>query len=169
MLGRLLTRGATIVACVCAAAFVLTAPAGACACGIALDATVDRERALVIERPGREEIVASFDLSSDGGERAAVVLPVPGDPAIRAIERGDPLAHLDEATTVSRAPASGGDEGAVGAASPGQAVEVIGRETVGRGRPALGRAARPAPRPDRRARPARPGGAARSCSARLPT
>lgn len=113
------------------AAFALTAPAGACACGIALDATVDRERALVIERPGREEIVASFDLSSDGGERAAVVLPVPGDPVIGAIERGDPLAYLDRATTVARAPAAGGDEGAVGAAPPGQAVDVIGRETVG--------------------------------------
>jgi hypothetical protein len=107
---------------------LLTATAGACACGIALDATVERERALVIERPGREEIVASFDLSSDGGGRAAVVLPVPGDPVIGAIERGDPLAYLDAATTIARAPAGGGD---VGAAPPTGAVDVIGRETVG--------------------------------------
>ena len=34
-----------------------SAPAGACACGIAIDATVTEESALVVERPGGEQIV----------------------------------------------------------------------------------------------------------------
>ena len=38
-----------------------SAPAGACACGIAIDATVTEESALVVERPGGEQIVLSLD------------------------------------------------------------------------------------------------------------
>src|SRR5215207_4055343 len=56
MLGRLLLIAVPVIAC------VMSASAAACACGIALDATVTGERALVIEHPGREEIVAGFDL-----------------------------------------------------------------------------------------------------------
>ncbi|WP_354700416.1 hypothetical protein DSM112329_00690 [Paraconexibacter sp. AEG42_29] len=108
---------------------VLAAPSQACACGIALQADVTRERALVIQRgAGREEIVASFDLEVDDGGTAAVVLPVPGDPTVEAVD-GDPLGYLDAAT----APKPSGDEtgAAGGAAAPGAGVDVIGRETVG--------------------------------------
>ena len=123
MLGRLLLIAVPVTAC------VMSASAAACACGIALDATVTGERALVIEHPGREEIVAGFDLESEGGGRAAVVLPVPGDPKIGAIEHGDPLAYLDAATATA-APRSGGDDDeTAGAGPPG--VDVIGRATVG--------------------------------------
>jgi hypothetical protein len=83
-----------------AGAPALTASAGACAsaCGIALDATVASEHALAIEHPGREEIVASFDLKSAGGERGAVV--------------------LDKATTAPRMTATGGDGETAGAGPP---------------------------------------------------
>jgi hypothetical protein len=102
-------------------------PADACACGVAIEATVTDERALVIEAPGEERIVLSLDLASDSQQgRAAVVLPVPSEPSVAAIERGDPLDYLDLATqaaTVDTAP--GGGEAA------GAAVDVIGREEVG--------------------------------------
>ncbi len=79
-------------------AALAAAPAGACACGIAIDASVSEETALVIEGPGEEEIVMSLDLASDGPERAAVVVPVPGIPEVKAVTGPDPLAYLEEAT-----------------------------------------------------------------------
>ncbi len=115
-----------VLACVVAATAV---PASACGCGVAIEATVTRERALVIERPGREEIVLSLDLRSDGPGRSAVVLPVPADPVVEAIEGGDPLQYLDFAT-FPRDAAGGGDEGAVGAGAP-RGVDVIGRDVIG--------------------------------------
>ena len=126
-------RGTIAAAMIVAAALVVlgaaAGPARACGCGIALEANVTDERALVVDTPDRERIVLSLDLTSDGGGRAAVVLPVPGDPDVAAIERGDPLAYLDVAT----APPAG--SGAVGAASgegaSASGVDVIGRETVG--------------------------------------
>jgi hypothetical protein len=111
---------------VAVAASVAATPAGACACGIALDAEVSSERALVIEEAGREEIVLSLDLVSEGDERAAVVLPVPTDPEVEAIAGGDPLSYLEAATAPLPA-ALGGDDDA--AAAP--EVDVIGREVVG--------------------------------------
>ena len=104
-------------------------PARACGCGIALEASVTDERALVVETPGRERIVLSLDLTSDGGGRAAIVLPVPGDPDVAAIERGDPLAYLDAATAPPAGGASVGATSGEGASASG--VDVIGRETVG--------------------------------------
>lgn len=101
-------------------------PAAACACGIAIEASVSEETGLVIARqPGREQIVLSLDLAADTeAGRAAVVLPVPGEPRVEAIAHGDPLAYLDSTT----APA--GEVGAA-AGSGATAVEVIGREQVG--------------------------------------
>lgn len=104
-------------------------PAGACACGIAIEATISEESGLVIEQPGREQIVLSLDLTSDGSERAAVVLPVPGIPTVDAIERGDPLAYLELATAPPPEPVVGAEAGADTAGAP--RVDVIGRETVG--------------------------------------
>ena len=83
----------------------------------------------MIERPGGEQLILSLDLASDGSTRPAVVLPVPGVPEVAAIERGDPLAYLDQATapepTTGAAP--GGGEDTAGAPP----VDVIGREEVG--------------------------------------
>ena len=116
------------VAAFAAIAAFAGAPAGACACGIAIEATVSEESGLVVEGDGSERIVLSLDLTSDGSERAAVVLPVPGQPTVAAIEHGDPIAYLEQATAPPPqvgATAGGGD----GAAAP--PVDVIGREQVG--------------------------------------
>jgi hypothetical protein len=104
--------------------------AEACACGVALDATVSRERALVIDLPDREQIVLSLDLRSDTAGRSAIVLPVPGDPEVEALGGGDPLAYLDLATP-PKAAAGGGDEGVRAGAAAGGGVDVIGRQEVG--------------------------------------
>ena len=120
---------AATVAAALAALGLAASPAGACACGIAIEATVSEESALVIERPGEEQIVLSLDLSSDGSERAAVVLPVPGLPEVAAVEGGNPLDYLEVATapepTVGAAPEGGGD---TAGAPP---VDVIDREEIG--------------------------------------
>jgi hypothetical protein len=107
----------------------LAQPAGACGCGVAIEATVSEEQALVVEQGGLESIVLSLDLTSEGTERAAVVLPVPGKPRVHAIQGEDPIAYLDEVTQPLSglgSSAGGGDETA-GAPR----VDVIGRETVG--------------------------------------
>jgi hypothetical protein len=113
-----------VLACAVALAAV---PAWACGCGVALDATVTRERALVVDRPGREEIVLSLDLRSDGPGRSAVVLPVPSDPEVEPIERGDPLQYLDLATAPPALPSGGGE----GATAGARGVDVIGRDVIG--------------------------------------
>lgn len=107
-----------------------TQPADACGCGVAIEAEVNDETGLVVAKPGSEEIILSLDLSSQSDERAAVVLPVPGVPEVAAIDKGDPLAYLDEATQppVEVGSAGGGDGATAGAAPP---VEVIGREEIG--------------------------------------
>ena len=118
---------------VCALAALVAAlasggsPAGACACGIAIDASVSEERALVIEHHHGEAIVLSLDLASDSPQaRPAVVVPVPGQPTVDAIEHGDPLAYLEEVTAPPRVTEeSGGGETASGG------VDVIGREEIG--------------------------------------
>lgn len=100
--------------------------AEACACGVAIDAEVAAERALVIERSGRETIVLSLDLTrTDLAARPAVVVPVPGLPTVEAVGGGDPLAYLDRATAPAPAATGSGDD-----ATAAQ-VEVISRGTVG--------------------------------------
>ncbi len=71
----------------------------------------------------------SLDLVSDGPEPPAVILPVPGEPGVAAIEEGDPLAYLDQATAFAQAVGAahgGGEDGATA-----EAVDVIGREEIG--------------------------------------
>ena len=125
-----MTRAVTAVALAALAAAALSSarPAEACACGIAIEANVSEERALVIEQGGRESIVLSLDLTSDGTERAAVVLPVPSEPDVEAVRGGDPLAYLDVATQPAPAVGSSGGGDDTAGAPP---VDVIGRETVG--------------------------------------
>jgi hypothetical protein len=91
---------------------------------------VTEERGLVVERPGGERIVLSLDLASDSQQgHPAVVLPVPSEPTVAAIEHGDPLAYLDRATApLLRSEAAPGGGEAAGAAPP---VDVIGREEIG--------------------------------------
>jgi hypothetical protein len=125
MICRVLARLGMCVALACLVTLA-PVPAWACGCGVALDATVTRERALVIDRPGREEIVLSLDLRADGPGQSAIVLPVPADPVVEPIESGDPLQYLDVAT-LPRATGGGSDEGA----AAGAGVDVIGRDLIG--------------------------------------
>lgn len=120
-------RRSVIALLALAAATAAAVPAGACACGVALQSSVTRERALVIAKPGREEIVASFDLVRDG-KRPAVVFPIPGDPKVQAVEHSDPLAYLDAATSAAQAVGAKPGAGGETARPP---VDVIGREEVG--------------------------------------
>jgi hypothetical protein len=108
-----------------ATVLLVAAPAGACGCGVALDAAVTRERALIVDRQGREEIIASFDLQSEGAGRAAIVIPVPADPEVEEIAQGDPLTYLDIATAPEPESGGGADTAAAGA------VDVIGRDVIG--------------------------------------
>jgi hypothetical protein len=102
-------------------------PAGACACGIAIEASAGEEAALVIEHGAGESIVLSLDLvADDPTSRPAVVVPVPALPTVAAVEDGDPLAYLEQATAPSRATQAGGEDEAAGAG-----VEVIGRDRIG--------------------------------------
>jgi hypothetical protein len=106
-----------------------TQPADACGCGVAIEAEVNDETGLVVDKPGSEEIILSLDLESQGDERAAVVLPVPGVPEVAAIDEGDPLAYLALATAPVEVGSDGGEDGATAGAGP--SVEVIGREEIG--------------------------------------
>ncbi len=130
----LVTRRAAWAAAAIAAAASLwaaTQPADACGCGVAIEAEVNSESGLVVVGPGEEQIILSLDLESAGDERAAVILPVPGVPEVAAIEDGDPLAYLEQATQPPPEVGSGsGDEdGATAGAAP--PVDVIGREEIG--------------------------------------
>jgi hypothetical protein len=127
-LRRALLPGALIAAT--ASLWSATQPADACGCGVAIEASVNDETGLVVDRPGSEQIILSLDLSSDTDERAAVVLPVPGVPEVAAVDRGDPLAYLDEATQPPpEVSSAGGGDGATAAAAP--PVDVLGRDEIG--------------------------------------
>ncbi len=102
----------------------LPSPADACACGIAPQARIDVERALVVFRDGREDLVVSYDLRA-AGARPAVVLPVPREPRVTAMS-GDPFGWLERATARPVGGDSGGGEGA-GTRAP----TTIKRSTVG--------------------------------------
>jgi hypothetical protein len=117
-------RAAFALAAACLAV-ALPSPASACACGVAPQARIDVERALVVHRDGREDLVISYDLRA-AGKRPAVVLPVPSEPKVTALD-GDPFGWLEQATA-PRATSGGGDEGVVaGAGAPA----TIKRSTVG--------------------------------------
>jgi hypothetical protein len=112
-----------------AAALAASAPAPACGCGIALEGSVQRERALIVHNAGRERLVMSFDLLARG-DRPAIVLPVPARPVVRSAR--DPFAYLESATrprelVVERERSGGGDGATAGAPK----VDVIDRKTIG--------------------------------------
>jgi Uncharacterized protein conserved in bacteria (DUF2330) len=106
-----------------------TTPASGCACGIALEAEVAYEEALIVWDGERETVTVKLDLS-DAGERAAVLFPLPAEPEIDQIRgRTDLFGYLDEATTPP--PPESDDEGVTGAPGGGGGVEVVERRVIG--------------------------------------
>ncbi|HEX6390163.1 MAG TPA: DUF2330 domain-containing protein [Solirubrobacteraceae bacterium] len=116
---------AVLVLTAATAAVALPVPASACACGVAPQARIALERALVVHDGRREDLVISYDLRA-AGARPAVVLPVPSEPAVTAV-KDDPFAWLERVTARPVATAGGDDEGAAGAAPR----TTIRRSTVG--------------------------------------
>jgi hypothetical protein len=110
-----------------AAAVASAPPAGACACGIAIQADVAYEEGLVTWDGRHETTTVKLDLQN-AGPRAAVVFPVPAEPRVHQIKAGtDLFGYLDKATRPPQ-PESGG-EGS-GAAAPA-GVDVVSRRTIG--------------------------------------
>ncbi len=111
------------------AATALPSPAAACACGVAPQARIDVEHALVSFAGGKEHLVISYDLRAQSAH-AAIVLPVPAEPTVTALAGGgNPFAYL-ERVAVNRTPPSDAD-GAVGGAAPAGAAPTVKRSTVG--------------------------------------
>lgn len=111
----------------------LAAPVGALACGMPLSARIPSERALIVFANGREEIIASVHLQSDG-PGAAVVFPVPGVPEVSALEDDELFTYLDAVTRPTERVEERIVWGAGGAApiagrAPG--VSVLGQGIVG--------------------------------------
>ncbi|WP_320670981.1 DUF2330 domain-containing protein [Patulibacter defluvii] len=143
LLRRLSRPSLLLVALVVALAVALVAfarPAGACACGIAFDATVAQEQAIVSLKDGRESIVLSLDLAEPegaaaGDRRAAVLLPVPATPTVTAVraDQVDVFDQLARATAPLPEESDGGGNGdGDGApASGAPAVKLLSRERVG--------------------------------------
>jgi hypothetical protein len=105
-------------------------PADACACGVALQAKVDAERALVVHRGETEDLVVSYDLRA-AGKRPAVVIPVPAEPRVKAIDGADPLVYLDGATTPVQN-GGGGDGAPAPMGSPEVKRSIVGGYAVTR-------------------------------------
>jgi hypothetical protein len=72
-------------------------PAGVSACGMPLSARIPAEQALIVFASGREEIITSVQLQSDG-PGAAVIFPVPGVPDVGVIGSQDLFSYLAEVT-----------------------------------------------------------------------
>ena len=101
----------------------------ALACGMALDASVPSEQALISYANGREEMTMKVVLDTTGPQ-AALVTPVPGIPDRPSVVKGDLFGYLNEVT----APKDDGSDGGGGAgatAAPMGGVDVIGRDVVG--------------------------------------
>jgi len=88
-LRRALALGALLLA--------LALPAGALACGMPLSARIPAEQALIVFANGREEIITSVQLKSDG-PGAAVIFPVPGVSEVSVIGDQDLFGYLAEVT-----------------------------------------------------------------------
>src|SRR5438094_9655250 len=84
-----LLLGVLIVAC--------AAPAGALACGMPLAARIPSEQALIVFASGREEIITSVHLQSDG-PGAAVIFPVPGVPEVGVLDSQELFGYLGDVT-----------------------------------------------------------------------
>jgi hypothetical protein len=72
-------------------------PSGVLACGMPLSARIPAEQALIVFANGREEIITSVQLKSDG-PGAAVIFPVPGVPDVSVIGDQDVFGYLAEVT-----------------------------------------------------------------------
>src|ERR1035437_3666473 len=126
---RAIFRSFLIVAFLFAVLVVVGArPANACGCGMVINATDTAEQALVTYHYGRETIIPGLNLESVG-VNAAVVLPVPNAPKVRALP-GDLnlFAVLDSATAPS-VPSSNSSGVGMNAAAAGPTV--VSQQTVG--------------------------------------
>jgi len=112
-------------------------PAGACACGVAFDAKVGTERALLSLRDGRQEIVLGLDLAAPDdastSRRPAVLLPVPSTPTVSALDEDEsPVFNaLELATRPLETPDDDEDDGVSAAAPKDSVVSVLSRERIG--------------------------------------
>ena len=118
----------------CSVLLIAWLPSTALACGMPLQARIPSEQALISFADGREEIITSLHLQSDG-PGAAVIFPVPGVPEVSVLESQDLFSYLAEVTRpevrveerivwhdmLERGPMVG--------APPG--VEVLGHEVIG--------------------------------------
>jgi hypothetical protein len=124
---RVLALGVAIVA------LALSTPGRAMACGIPFAARIPAEQALITFANGREEIITSVRLQSDGAG-AAVVFPVPGAPEVTALPDNDLFAYLEEVTRpeirTEQVVVDPNAPPAAGAGAP-EGVNVLGRELIG--------------------------------------
>jgi len=133
---RLLATSSLAVVLAVAALTLVARPAGACACGIAFDAEVTAERALIQHDGDRQELILSLDLArpddATGGSRPAVVLPVPATPRVTQVDEAQATLfdELDRATAPLPSSSGGDDDGAAPGAVGG-GVDVISRRTLG--------------------------------------
>jgi hypothetical protein len=110
-------------------------PAGVRACGMPLSARIPAEQALIVFANGREEIITSVHLQSDG-PGAAVIFPVPGVPDVGVIDSQDLFTYLSEVTRpqerVEEQIVWGNrrNDELAGGAAPGS-VNVLGRGIIG--------------------------------------
>jgi hypothetical protein len=98
------------------------APASACACGVAIEADVAYEQALVSWDGRREAITVKLDFEN-AGKRAAVLFPVPSRPHVELVHT-DPFKYLEEATH----PVVPETDGGAGAQA---GVDVVERRVIG--------------------------------------
>jgi Uncharacterized protein conserved in bacteria (DUF2330) len=115
--------------------FTLGWPAQALACGMPFGAngsavSIPSEQALIVFANQREEIITSVNLNSEK-PGAAVVFPVPGVPAVDAIQNDDLFVYLAEVTQpkIVFATQQCGLQG--GAGAPPGSVSVLGRDLIG--------------------------------------
>jgi Uncharacterized protein conserved in bacteria (DUF2330) len=107
---------------------IAAAPSSACGCGIALQATVPTERALIITGGGQEQLIVSFDVLSKG-PHGAVVLPVPATPRVDAVH-GDLFGYLEKATAPPVA-AGSAPSGGAGAGASAPRIVVVSNRRIG--------------------------------------
>jgi hypothetical protein len=107
------------------------APITTLACGIAFEARIPSEQALISFADGRQEIITSVHLQSEG-ENAAVIFPVPGVPDVDVIQSDQLFRYLEEVTSpairVEERLIWNSDEGS--SAMPAGGVDVLGREVI---------------------------------------
>ncbi len=98
-----------------------------------LQARIPSEQALIVFADGRQEIIISVQLESEG-DSAAVVFPVPNVPEVSALQSDEVFTYLDKVTRpevrTEEQIVWGDTDRAAGGAAPG-GVQVLGRDIIG--------------------------------------